>query len=139
MYMSYYRRFLVPPSLVQDTSVATSGVVECNTNGQLGCILHQTLVKAITYKTRKILLCAVYFHFITIMLRCAGSLRMRQSRFPVTWRLNVAQTKPNAIYIVIGSPLRRKTRVPEGSCMLKHRSQFDRRNKITKMHKHYLY
>ena len=40
---------------MQDTSVATSSVVGCNTKEQLGCIFCQTFRNAITYKNGKIL------------------------------------------------------------------------------------
>ena len=57
-----------------DTSVATPGVVDCNTNAQFGCILRQTFRNAITCKTYNKLLCVativpinyILLHFVSV-------------------------------------------------------------------------
>ena len=55
-----------------DTSVATSGVVDCSTNEQFGCILRQTFRKAITCKYPNTLyVVAIYLlEYCSSFLRC---------------------------------------------------------------------
>ena len=65
----------------QDTSVATSGVVDCSTNEQLGCILRQTFRKAITCKNSYTLyVVTIYLLQYTVLLFVSTLLSSIQSK-----------------------------------------------------------